>query len=180
MKHKALIGNAMNARIAISTLAVLSAMSLLWPNNSHADIYRCDGPDGKVSYQATPCETGRQKALDETNRLRRESEARDDAERKEREAAEKAALSEQQSRDIKSLAHCVESKGCKGSYIRSLLIGMRYNKVQDVLGEPNSTQLFDGNRIWYYRLPMLEGNSVKRKSIQIGFKGNLVDSVNIY
>lgn len=45
----------------VSLIILFGAMSA-----AYADLYRCNQPDGKTAYQATPCISGTQKALDDS------------------------------------------------------------------------------------------------------------------
>ena len=48
--------------------AVLVALMLwLCPFAAKADVYRCTGADGKTVYQQSPCTTGTQKTVDDSN-----------------------------------------------------------------------------------------------------------------
>ena len=55
----------------INTFLILSI--LVWSaGEAYADVYRCTGSDGKTIYQAIPCTTGTQKAIDNSAAQRRQ------------------------------------------------------------------------------------------------------------
>lgn len=165
--------------------AVLVAL-LLWlcPFAAKADVYSCTGADGKTVYQQSPCTTGAQKTVDDSN-SRFEARQRQilDAQKREEEGDLKL--------DAEKVRGCLKLEWCKsGTYI-SLLRGKPRSFVNDTLGAPASVQNIGGREIEYFNVPTTDGR--KRARLQISYVRStipdpagvvfgplVVETVNVY
>jgi|JFJP01.1.fsa_nt_gi hypothetical protein len=71
----------------------------------HSDVYRCTQSDGKNTYQETPCSTGIQKSLDDSDQKRREKIATE-------RAASTEANRKQETKMHAGWAACKAKKDC--------------------------------------------------------------------
>ncbi len=147
-------------------------------------MYSCTGADGKTVYQQSPCTTGAQKTVDDSN-SRFEARQRQilDAQKREEEGDLKL--------DAEKVRGCLKLEWCKsGTYI-SLLRGKPRSFVNDTLGAPASVQNIGGREIEYFNVPTTDGR--KRARLQISYVRStipdpagvvfgplVVETVNVY
>jgi hypothetical protein len=150
---------------------------------AHAKMHKCADPQGRVTFQETPCtavEIDKQVRQVTSNTPASAKEREDwrrqhDAERAEQLRVSEAmdqATRENARRDFEAkafLAGCVKGMRCKKEdlhYAISRAQGWKSNSNQSlqdfyrsVLGKPSSTQLFGGSQNWYYRFKTDQGVS---------------------
>jgi hypothetical protein len=133
----------------------------------HADVYRCTQPDGKNAYQETPCVSGSQKTVDDS-----QTKARERVEAQKRQDAEAVE------RDLRQVRWCIADKACESFYYARLLNGKRMSAVLDILGEPQTVQNIGGREIHYFTVPTTDGR--KSAKLQITYAYGKVETVNTY
>ena len=148
--------------------AVLAAFLLgLVTVAAKADVYRCTGADGKTVYQESPCASGAQKTMDDSN-----TRARQKIEAQKRE--EQAELRS----DARLLRSCIEDKICEADTYPRLLRGKSRAFVNENLGDPASVQNIGGSAIHYFNVPTTDGR--KRARLQLRYVNFAVESVNVH
>ena len=171
----------MKARAVFLGLAMMcGGGSIAW-----ADVYRCTGADGRTVYQQSPCATGAQKTLDD-------SDSRYEARRRQILEAQKQEASGKLEEHAKFLRACLQDKICESDSYGLFLRGKPRSFVTDNLGEPASVQNIGGSDIHYFNVPTTDGR--KRARLQISYErvivpdssrgvvygGFVVKSVNVY
>lgn len=162
------------------------AVIVCYLSPAQADTYRCTGADGKVAYQQSPCNTGAQKTVDD-------SDARARASDRAKIEAQKQADKTETRRHSVFLRACIEDKICASGEYASPLRGKSLAFVIETLGNPESVQDFDGSPIQYFNVPTTDGR--KRARLQVTYQrgvvhdsngkhpdfiGQVVESVNVY
>lgn len=74
---------------------ILWAMLAVAAGAAHADVFRCNTPEGKVVYQESPCGVGAQKALDDRDQRSREQAAQARKAEEQKQSARAADLRQQ-------------------------------------------------------------------------------------
>ena len=156
----------MKVRVVCLGLAMMWGGSVAW-----ADVFRCTGADGKTVYQQSPCATGAQKTVDDSN-------SRYEARQRQIREAQKREQSGELEKHAKLLRACLEDKICEADSYPLFLRGKPRSFVNDVLGDPASVQNIGGSEIHYFNVPTTDGrNSAK---LQLSYKNFAVESVNVY
>lgn len=166
---------------------VCLGLAMMWGGGSvaWADVYRCTGADGKTVYQQSPCATGAQKTLDDSN-------SRYEARQRQILETQKQEASGELEKHAKFLRACVQDKICESDTYRLFLRGKPRSFVTDNLGEPASVQNIGGSDIHYFNVPTTDGR--KRARLQLSYEraivpdnargvvsgGFVVKSVNVY
>lgn len=174
-KFKALKNGGSDVNVKIFFVAAAIAGGV---GSANADVYRCTGADGKTVYQQSPCTSGSQKAVDDSNARakqraeieRREAEARD--------AEMEAKRDVEVGRKMEQLRACLREKSCSSYTYVSLLEGQNVGFVNETLGKPESVQMVGGRSTDYFTVPTSDGR--KRARLQVVYKGLVIDRVNAY
>lgn len=166
--------------------AVCLGFVLIWGSSvAWADVYRCTGADGKAAYQQSPCATGTQKTVDDSN-------SRFEARQRQILEAQKREGSEELEKHAKLLRGCLEHKVCEAGTYPRLLRGKLQSFVTDHLGDPASVQNIGGREIHYFNVPTTDGRKRARLQLSYGratvpdstrgvvYGGYVVESVNVY
>ena len=156
----------MKVRVVCLGLAMMWGGSVAW-----ADVFRCTGADGKTVYQQSPCATGAQKTVDDSN-------SRYEARQRQIREAQKREQSGELEKHAKLLRACLEDKICEADSYPLFLRGKPRSFVNDVLGDPASVQNIGGSEIEYFNVPTTDGR--KRARLQLSYKNFAVESVNVY
>lgn len=166
--------------------AVCLGLSLMWGGSvAWADVYRCTGADGKTVYQQSPCATGVQKTVDDSN-------SRYEARQRQVLEAQKREASGELEKHAKLLRACLQDKICEADSYPLFLRGKPRSFVTDNLGEPASVQNIGGREIHYFNVPTTDGR--KRARLQLSYEratvpdssrgvvygGYVVESANVY
>ena len=166
--------------------AMWFGLVLTWGGSvAWADVYRCTGADGKTVYQQSPCATGAQKTVDDSN-------SRFEARQRQILEAQKREASGELEKHAKLLRACLEDKICEADSYPLFLRGKPRSFVNDVLGDPTSVQNIGGREIHYFNVPTTDGR--KRARLQLSYEratvpdsargvvygGFVVESVNVY
>jgi hypothetical protein len=145
---------------------------------AQTDIFKCTLPNGRTEYQAAPCKTGQQTAIDDRNnraeRAREERLERRKVENEQQRVSDDAKLKEH----LSMLKFCLEKPQCSPSSYRVYLSDKPRAFVSDALGQPTSVQDIGGRTMHYYDVPTDTGS--KRGRLQVVYDGFKVSSVNIY
>lgn len=148
------------------------AAAMAWGvGSAHADVFRCTGADGKTVYQQSPCTTGTQKTVDDSN-------SRFEARQRQILEAQKRERAGELENDAKLLRGCIEDKICATDTYPRLLRGKPRSFVMDNLGDPAAVQNIGGREIEYFHVPTTDGR--KRARLQLSYKNFAVDTVNIH
>ena len=170
----------MKVRVVCLGLAMMWGGSVAW-----ADVFRCTGADGKTVYQQSPCATGAQKTVDDSN-------SRYEARQRQIREAQKREQSGELEKHAKLLRACLEDKICEADSYPLFLRGKPRSFVTDNLGEPASVQNIGGREIHYFNVPTTDGR--KRARLQLSYEratvpdssrgvvygGYVVESANVY
>jgi hypothetical protein len=167
-KLKAFKNGGSDVNVKILSVAAVMAWCV---GSAHADVYRCTGADGKTVYQQSPCATGAQKTVDDSN-------SRFEARQRQILEAQKREASGELEKHAKLLRACLEDKICEADSYPLFLRGKPRSFVNDVLGDPASVQNIGGREIHYFNVPTTDGR--KRAKIQLSYKNFAVESVNVY
>ena len=152
--------------------AVCLGLAMMWGGSvAWADVFRCTGADGKTVYQQSPCATGAQKTVDDSN-------SRYEARQRQIREAQKREQSGELEKHAKLLRACLEDKICEADSYPLFLRGKPRSFVNDVLGDPASVQNIGGSEIHYFNVPTTDGR--KRARLQLSYKNFAVESVNVY
>jgi hypothetical protein len=166
--------------------AVCLGLAMMWGGSvAWADVFRCTGADGKTVYQQSPCATGAQKTVDDSN-------SRYEARQRQIREAQKREQSGELEKHAKLLRACLEDKICEADSYPLFLRGKPRSFVTDNLGEPASVQNIGGREIHYFNVPTTDGR--KRARLQVSYEratvphsalgvvygGFVVQSVNVY
>lgn len=152
--------------------AVCLGLAMMWGGSvAWADVYRCTGADGKTVYQQSPCTTGTQKTVDDSN-------SRFEARQRQILEAQKRERAGELENDAKLLRGCIEDKICATDTYPRLLRGKPRSFVMDNLGDPAAVQNIGGREIEYFHVPTTDGR--KRARLQLSYKNFAVDTVNIH